>query len=224
MTVVATYPKLAHDWLAHELDPQLHRKAGTVKSGAGALLTGTVLARIDVGAATAAAKAGGNTGDGAFTLDATNPVRPGAMVGDYLVTCIAAAGNGGTFRVENPNGDVIGDVAVGATFDDDIKFSIADGANDFIVGDAFVVTVAAGSGKWLPISFAANVADGSQNAAGILLNGCDATSADVETAILTGQAQIVPSQLIWPAGATTGQKNAALAQLAALGIVDHQRY
>ncbi len=125
MTVVATTPKFAHDWLVHELDPDLFRRGGTIASGAGAVTTGTVLGKITA------------------------------------------------------------------------------------------------SGKYVPIDFAAG--DGSENAAAILINYADATSADVETAILIGNAQIVPNQLTWPAGATQVQKDAALAQLAALDIISHQR-
>ncbi len=222
MTVVATFPKLAHDWLVHELDPQLFRRAGTVKSGAGVLGTGRVLGKITTGAATSAAKAGGNTGNGALTLDVATPVLgTGIKLGVWAVRCIAAAANGGTFRVEDPDGVVRGDVAVGATFADGIKFAIADGSSDFIVGDGFDITVAVGSGKFVPIAFAAT--DGSQKAAAILINGVDATSADVETAVLVGSAQIVPNQLTWPDGASSPQKTAALAELALLGIVSHQR-
>lgn len=223
MTVVATFPKLAHDWLKHEIDPQMGRKAGVIKSGSGALKTGRVLGEISVGAASAAAKAGGNAANtGALTLDVTTPVLPGAKIGVYTVRCITAASNSGTFRVEDPDGIVLGDVAVAATFADKIKFSIADGTQDFIVGEGFDVTVAPGSKKLVPINFSA--ADGSEKAAAILINGVDATSADKETAVLIWGAQIVPSQLEWPEGATSDQKNAALDQLAAKQIVSHQRY
>lgn len=222
MTVVATFPRLAHDWLVHELDPQIFRRAGTIKSGAGVLKTGQVLGLIAVGAATSAAKDGGNTGNGALTLDVSTPVLgTGVKLGVWTVRCIAAATNGGTFRVEDPDGFVRGDVAVAATFSDGIKFAIADGATDFVVGDGFDITVAVGSLKYVPIAFSAK--DGSQKAAAILINAVDATSADVESAILTGLAQIVPSQLTWPNGASSPQKTAALAELAALGIVSHQR-
>lgn len=126
MTVVATMPKFTHDWLVHENDPQLYRRAGVILSGSGVVTTGTVLGKI--------------TASGKYA-----PLNPGAS-------------------------------------------------------------------------------DGSQVAAAIVLNRADATSADAETAILVGHAQIVPSQLTWPAAAdTTPERTAALAQLEALGIVSHQR-
>lgn len=43
MAVVANYPRLSGDWLRHELDPRLYRKSGSVVSGAGKLITGTVV-------------------------------------------------------------------------------------------------------------------------------------------------------------------------------------
>lgn len=222
MTVVATFPILAHDWLKHELDCHLYRRAGTIASGSGKVATGTVVGQITAAGATAAAKAGGNTGNGTLTLDATTPVLADAKAGVYKARCVAAALNGGSFEVENPDGVVIGTVAAGATWAEGVKFVIADGVTDFAVGDGFDVTVAAGSGKYAPLSLTA--VDGSQTAAAIVINGADATSADAETAILTGHAQIVALHLTWPAGATTNQKNAALAQLARLGIITHQKF
>jgi hypothetical protein len=94
-----------------------------------------------IAAAAARAAKAGNTGDGVMTLDATTPVLSGAQLGVYKAVCITAASNGGTFRVSDPLGNVLGDVAVGATFANQIKFAIADGSADFIVGDEIDVTV-----------------------------------------------------------------------------------
>jgi hypothetical protein len=141
------------------------------------LTRGTLLGRI--GTAGVTVDGTGNTGAGTLTPDATTPVKANAKPGAYVATCITAAGGGGTFRVEDPDGFVLGDVAVGATFDDDVKFVIADGNPDFIVGDKFTVTVAAGSGKYVKSLAAA--ADGSQVPDAILAHDCDATSADKDT-------------------------------------------
>lgn len=151
----------------------------TLPSGVAALAAGTVLGKQTVAeTATAAAKSGGNTGNGTFTIDATTPVLAGAKIGVYTVRCIAAAANGGTFRVEDPDGNVLGDVAVGSTFSDDIKFVIADGSSDFIVGDGFDVIIAAGTGKHI-VSLAA-ARDGSQIPDAILAEATLETSADTE--------------------------------------------
>jgi len=159
--------------LAGDPDMLLTRSV-TIPSGTAALLRGALLGKITL--AGASETHAGNTGNGVMTLDATNPVRAGAKQGVYKATLITAAANGGTFRVEDPDGAVLGDVAVGATFDDDIKFVIADGATDFIVGDTFLITIAAGSGKYI-LSLAAAI-DGSQVPDAVLMEDCDASAAE----------------------------------------------
>jgi hypothetical protein len=92
----------------------------------------------------------GNVGNGVLTPDVTTPVLSDAKAGKYEVVCIAAASNSGTFRVYDPNGDEVGsDVAVAATFATQIKFVVADGSSDFVVGDQINVTVqpASNSGR-----------------------------------------------------------------------------
>ena len=86
MTIVATRPKFAHDWCAHEGDLQFSRAAAVVASGSGKVVTGTVMGRVAVGAASSAAKTGGNTGNGTLTLDVTTPVLSTARSGVY--TCL----------------------------------------------------------------------------------------------------------------------------------------
>ena len=73
------------------------------------------------------------------------------------------------------------------------------------------------SGKYTILAPAAS--DGSQNAAAVLFDAVDATSADKAAVINSRDCEVAAARLTWPGGATTAQKNAALAQLAALGIV-----
>ncbi|MBC2669654.1 head decoration protein [Novosphingobium piscinae] len=62
-------------------------------------------------------------------------------------------------------------------------------------------------------------ADGSQNAAAILGQATDATGGNRSTSGLrTGPAEVLGNRLLWPAGITTPQRNAAISALAALGI------
>jgi len=156
----------------------------TIASGAGALARGTVLGKIAIGAAASAAKSGGNTGTGTLTLDATTPTLANAQVGVYAVRVITAGTNSLTARVTDPKGNVLGDVSVStslgsATFANQIKFAIADGATDFVVGDGFDVTVVAGNGYYVE-SLAAAV-DGSQTPDCILAEDADATLASIAT-------------------------------------------
>jgi phage tail sheath protein FI len=91
--------------------------------------------------ASSAEKVGGNTGDGTMgSLTADT----GAAVGAWRVICGIAAANGGTFSVLKPDGSLDGLAVVGTAYNSSngINFTIADGAEDFVVGDEFVVTVA----------------------------------------------------------------------------------
>ncbi|MDB5582825.1 MAG: putative phage protein Gp19 [Bradyrhizobium sp.] len=208
--------RTAH-YLVSEANGYRSREQIVIASGAGVLKPGMVLGKTSFGAASPAAKSGGNTGNGTITMDVSTPILAGAKTGVYTVRCITAASNGGTFRVEDPDGAVLGDVAVAATFADDIKFVIADGATDFIVGDGFDISIAAGSGKYVPYSPAG--LDGRQNACAILFEGCDATSADVRRVVTARSSEVEAAALQWGAGVTTdNHKNTALAALAALGI------
>jgi hypothetical protein len=204
------------DLVLVEVNPAWCREVVTLLAGVAAA-PGMVLAKMTAGAAASAAKAGGNTGNGALTLDATTPTLKGLAPGIYTVRCIAAAANGGTFRVEAPNGAVLGDVAVGATFADQVKFAIADGATDFVVGDGFDITVAAGSGKYVQLDPAGT--GGAEVAAAIGYDAVDASLADKKGVVLARGAVVDVAGLIWPVGITDAQKAAALIELEARGIV-----
>jgi hypothetical protein len=202
------------------------REQITVILGTAASVIGQVLGQITIGAASSAARSGGNTEDsGALTLDATTPILVNAQVGVYKVRCITAATGGGTFRVTDPLGRVLGDVAVGATFAEQIKFAIAAGSADFVVGDGFDITVAAGSGKWTQVNPSAT--DGSQNAAGILIASpfsAQLAADAVASAVTRGPAIVKTGGLAWTTDMTAGQKTVALAQLKALGITSRTDY
>lgn len=198
---------------------RISRDEGILASGTSALVSipGLVVGKIATGAATPAAKSGGNTGNGVITMDPTTPVLTGAKPGVYTARVIAIATNSGTFRVTDPDGFVLGDVAVGATFSNDVKFSIADGATDFALGDGFDITVATGSGKYAPFNLTGN--NGSEKPVAILLETVDASAADKRVVLLARHAEVVLQSLVWPVGITTTQKAAALAALETKGIV-----
>lgn len=199
------------------------RDAITLISGQN-LVAGTVLGAISLASATSAVKASGaNTGTGTLVMDSTTPVLANAETGIYTVRCIIAGVNTGTFIVTNPTGRALGEpiIVAGAggtiTFADQIKFVITDGGTDFVVGDGFDITVAAGSSKYTILAPAA--LDGSQNVAGVLMLDCNATSADTAGVAIGRKAIVKAGGLTWPGGITTPQKTAAIAQLKALGIL-----
>ena len=151
----------------------------SVTVSAGNLLRGTIMGQKTIGTATAAAKAGGNTGTGTLVMDATTPVLPNALVGVYTVRCVEAVTNGGKFVVTGPDGDQIGFPIIPAggggsiTFSNHIKFALTDAGTDFIVGDGFDITVAAGDGTF--IRSVKTAVDGSQYPVGVLVDAVDAS-------------------------------------------------
>lgn len=135
-----------------------------------ALPSGTMLGKTTRGAqAVVAAANAGNTGNGVFAAAPT--ADAGAADGVYTLTVIEPAANGGTIQVAKPDGSEDGTARIGVAYNGSINFTLNDGANDFIAGDGFNVTVsyAAGSLQYKPIDPAA--VDGSQNFAAILYAG-----------------------------------------------------
>jgi hypothetical protein len=147
-------------------------KKVTVLSGQN-LVRGTVIGLVTVGALSETHA--GNTGTGAMSgLAAGKKTVPGA----YTVRCDKVVANAGDFTIIAPNGNVVGIAHVGVAFvSDHLNFTIAD-ATDFILGDTFVVTVAAGSGKAVIVN-SANI-DGSGAPEGVMLENVDASSGDLD--------------------------------------------
>ena len=200
------------DWLKWEMDGRMSRKTVTV--GAGNLVSGTVMGKITLGAATATA----------FTHNAANTgtcgevtVGAGAKVGTYKVVIIEPGSNAGKFTVEDPDGITVGVGTVAAAFSGGgLGFTIADGTQDFISGEGFSIAVAAGTGNYIALDDDAT--DGSTVAAGILVEDVDASSAAKEGVIIYRNARIDTRNLTW-ADASSGAKTAALAVLETAGIV-----
>lgn len=186
------------------------------------LLVGQVLGRRGViaGVTSSAAADAGNTGNGVFTIDATAPVAASAIDGVYRVVCIAAATNSGTFEVVDPNGVEIGRVVVGATFNNQIKFVVADGSTDFVVGDAFSVTVGVELSDFEYAALDFTATDGLQNAAAIAVYPIT-TGGSVKghvAGLTRGPAQVRGTDLTWPTG-TAAQIAEGVRQLERRGII-----
>ncbi len=212
---VKTEPVRAGDWLKWEQDDaalRYSRDLMTVLSGQN-LASGTVVGKVKVGTVTAAAAAG-NTGDGTIgTLSAGT----GAKDGVYKVTFIEPGTDLGTFEVEDPDGVVVGTGVVGTAFAGEVNFTITDGAADFVAGDQFDVTVAAGTGKVKASPDTAS--DGSEVAVGILLNAVDASAEDTKGVIIARDAIVSRAALTYDATVNDAAKRAAKkTQLEALGI------
>ncbi|MDR5813323.1 head decoration protein [Caballeronia sp. LZ033] len=91
---------------------------------------------------------------------------------------------------------------------------VASGAVLIPAGSVVAKTAA---GKFVPLAPAAS--DGTQNAIGIIGMTTDTTLADKKAPFVVRDAEVNASELIWPASITGPQTTAALAQLAALGII-----
>lgn len=99
----------------------------------------------DPGAAVGAAVAGNTGSSGAIT--AAPAVGATAKVGVYRAVCVEPATNAGTFLVTDPDGITVGVATVAVEFvGGGLTFTIAD-ATDFVAGDSFTITVAAGNSK-----------------------------------------------------------------------------
>jgi len=170
----------------------------------------TVAGKVANGAGSYAAVAG-NTGNGTI---GTITVGAGAKAGVHKLVCVEPIVNAGRFTLEDPDGITIGAPTVAVAFSGGgLTFTIADGAVDFLSGDAFNVTVAAGSGKF--VAYDPTGTDGREKAVGVMLHSADATDSDVISTAIVRLAELNSDKLVWGAGVTTqGHKDAAIAALA----------
>ena len=174
---------------------------------------GTVLGEALLAAPVTAAKAGGNTGNGTIAMDGTTPILDGAVKGTYTVRFLTAT----TFRVEKPNGDVIGDGATGQAFSDDVKFTITAGGTPFVAGDGFDITIADGTLQYAPLDL--TKLDGRQVALAVLFAQRPIKATAQRAVCMARDCEVNGNLLIWPAGISAPQKKIAEAQLAAKGII-----
>lgn len=192
------------------LDVVLLAGSGAVRSVLIGTVAGQRLFGTPVGAAT-----GGNTGDGGIGSIVLGTL---AKKGEYLITCIATAVDGGRFAVLDPDRYALADALVGVAYaEPQMGFTISAGGNDYVVGDSFTITVPEGDLKYTAIDF--SKVDGSQRAAGIFSVNRDAPDGvDAPAQVIAAKALVAEQELLWPDGATAAQKAGALAELAAMDI------
>lgn len=205
--------------IAEDDDGFLSREAVVIDQNQ-TIVPGEVLGRMTIGSAmtisvaAGAANTGGGNCTGATGLD-------GGQDGTYKAVCIATATGSGTFSVSDPSGVELGVVAVGATFANQVRFSIADGTPDYELGDEFSIVLGVEFGadsRWGALDTTAT--NGMQKAAGIAVYGATmASGATGPVAAIVRHAAVRAADLTWPGGITTAQKKHALEELRALGIV-----
>lgn len=187
------------------------------------LVMGAVIGKISKSTPTTGTAAAGNTGGGTV---ASVTAGAKAKIGEYQIKCLTfvASPLAGTFEVTDPDGNQLPEASMAAYVSDQINFDIAAGSPDITAGDIWTITVAAGSGQVKEVQLGAESGDvdGSQDAYGILTADCDATSLATEAVAIVKDAVIISANLVWPDGSpavSAAEKTAALAQLAAKGIV-----
>lgn len=176
----------------------------------GILKRGTLLGKITKGAITGtkadagAGEAGANTGTGTLTMNVAAPYHADHMFGAYTITVTRAfvvdGSVAGAFEVRNPAGSLIGTGTIGDTFDNQIKFVLAEDVTDkFAIGDAFTYTIAqaAGSGQLAIVD--KDAINGTDVPFGILVNDVDVSEATAD-ADLYVRGEFNQNEIIVPNG------------------------
>lgn len=212
-TKILTETRHAAEFIVSEEQQHRSRKVGLLAEDS-VVQAGQVLGQVLTAAAAVAGTSPANTGNGVVTVGA---IGASAVPGDYKLVAVAAAANAGTFNLYAPDGSLIRQITVGggATVSPHMTITIADGSADFIVGDNFTVTVTAGVYK--PVAPAAT--DGTQIAVALLYSADnDSTDANTQVTVLYRECRYNGNEIVFTAGMTTPEKNAAIAQLALRGI------
>lgn len=190
--------------------------------GADTYVEGTIMARQQVAAAITAVDDVGNTGDGTVTAAAVIAGDVIPLVGAYNVECIVAIADGGIFKLEDPNGNIIANnltLRVGAGLATifsvgGMTFTITDGATNFIVGDKAALTVAVDGDV---VIFAVDGVGGAQIPSMVMTYETVATGAEDQAQRAMVSGQVRREKLVIDAGGTV--TDSIVDQLRDFGIV-----
>lgn len=212
-------------WLKGEFDNHRYIRSEAVLAQGQKVKTGQILGKRRVATTAPVVTPGTNTGNGTLTMDGSTPVLDGGKVGTYRAICVQAITNGGRFDVLNPDGVMIGEATVGTVFGREIKFTINDGATDFVVGDSFAIAVASGTSKVVALADP-GASDGTDEFGGIALLDYDASAtglnADMRIVVVDrGPCAIAKGGLSWGTSAaydTEIERAPIYAQMEKLGM------
>lgn len=140
---------------------------------------------------------GGVVGNGAVSAVTTDD---GAPAGLWELQC-TATGDTAKFTVKRPDGTLDGVLTAGVAYNGGINLTVADSANNWLVGDIIPVTVSYDMAEIKYKLSAAAATDGSQNPSLVLMQKADASAGDVE-AMAYETAQVVGSALTLGGGHT----------------------
>lgn len=183
---------------------------------------GVIMAKLKVAAGAVTADVG-NTGNGTVTALALAPGGP-PLAGAWNLECTFAVTNGGVFKLEDPNGEIVADnltLRVGAGLLTSfsvagLSFIVTDGGTDFAAGDKFALAVTDLGDKWTP--WVEDGLNGSGQAMGIMPGAKTSTGAEDQYGRMLISGQVHYSKLSVQAGGTVPQK--ALDQLRDFTILD----
>lgn len=202
------------EFLVSEANKTRSREAITLLSGQN-LKSGHVIGKATKAGTTTVTADSGNTGDGAM---GTVTVGADSKPGKYRLTIIETVAAAGAFIVQDPDGVDVGQGDVAAAFTGGgLSFTLADGGTDFAAGDAFTIEVDAGTGKVVEHDPVAT--NGSEVAAGLLLEAVDASAADKAGVIIARDAEVNKAELVFKSGMIQGDQDKAIADLMILGIL-----
>lgn len=187
--------------ILNEASGQRSRENVVVTQTGPALESGSLLTKVDTGAGSFAMDAGatGNPTSGAITVGAA------AVPGAYQLTFTSAT----KFDVEAPNGVKLGTGTVGTSFNKGgLTFTLTAGATAAVAGDTAKVSVAPGTGKYVP--YTANGAAGPADA--VLYNWLPAKTGDSKAVAFVRDAELNRYEL-------TGLDASAVTDLATKGLI-----
>lgn len=188
------------DFVLSEAETFRSRDNIVVTQTGDAVVSGTVLTKVDTGAGVFALDAGvtGNPTCGTITVGAA------AIPGVYRIAFTAAT----KFNVEDPAGVFIGNGTTGVAFSQSgMGFTLTAGGTAAIAGDTAKITVAVGTGKYIP--YTASGAAGTADA--ILYTHLPALTGDAKAVAFTCDCEV-------RRGALTGLDATAETNLRAIGI------
>jgi hypothetical protein len=226
MTVIATEPTRFNAVVKYEQESSVGicRDVVTVyEAGTKTYPVGTVLGKTFVATSVTPTAAAGNTGNGSI---GTVTITGKAKRGTYTVTIIKAATNAGDFIVRDPSNNVVGYGTVAVAYSNELAFTLADGATDFVVGDSISVEVV-GDYKYKMVE--ATATDGSNIARAIYISANDgsfgtstiaATTDTSVIALVRGAAIVGKETLTYGASIdTAAEKTKLYSELESVGII-----
>lgn len=205
--------------LVSEANGYRSREVGIITGGK--YQAGTMLGQITVGDKEAAGEAG-VPAPAAATITAAPVAGAAAKVGVHTFRCIVGgSATASKWQHIDPDGEYVG-VATGNTEYSGGGISgltITDAGTDPVAGETFIVTVTMEAASMKYTQLDPDATDGSQHFAAVLYEGVDASENDVAATIHVRECEVNGRVVTWIDDITDGEKAAAVAEAAALGII-----